>query len=160
MNANRNPHQPGRSQFKLHCAGTKPGVHRSSKASSHTRGEISPVVAAVGNGPAGMWFAPPDLLDAAGSFSRQLSTNLPVPAGGTIGKLRAQRELSVGPRRQPGVYAPGHCKLMKATQPNEVWTIYFNGWFLMGNRQQCDLLTIKNLSSHYVLEVRAMNGQF
>ena len=82
-----------------------------------------------------------------------------VPAGSTIGKLLAQHGLSVRPRRRPGVYTPAPSELTKATQPNEVWTVDFKGWFLMGNGVRCDPLTIKDLYSHYVLEVRAMPNQ-
>ena len=82
-----------------------------------------------------------------------------VPACSTIGKLLAQHGMSVRPRRRPGVYTSSPSELTKAEQPNHVWTVDFKGWFLLGNGQRCDPLTIKDLFAHYMIEVRALPNQ-
>jgi hypothetical protein len=45
------------------------------------------------------------------------------------------------------------------TQPNQVWTVDFKGWFTLGNGQRCDPLTVCDLYSRYVLAVRAQPNQ-
>ena len=82
-----------------------------------------------------------------------------VPAVSTIGKLLSQQGLSVRPRRKPGLYRPSPSEFTEAKQPNHVWTVDFKGWFLMGDGQRCDPLTIKDLFSHYMIEVRALPNQ-
>lgn len=44
-------------------------------------------------------------------------------------------------------------------QPNQVWTVDFKGWFLLGNGQRCDPLTVCDRYSHYVLAIRAQPDQ-
>ena len=45
------------------------------------------------------------------------------------------------------------------TQPNHVWTVDFKGWFVLGNGQRCDPLTVCDRYSHYVLGCRARPDQ-
>lgn len=40
-----------------------------------------------------------------------------------------------------------------------MWTVDFKGWFLLGDGQRCDPLTVCDLFSHYVLAVRAQPDQ-
>jgi transposase InsO family protein len=77
------------------------------------------------------------------------------PARRTIDRwLRAARlSAKAPPRKRPGpiiVRAP----LTAATAPNHVWTIDFKGWFRTGDGARCDLLTVRDLASRFVLAVR------
>ena len=51
-------------------------------------------------------------------------------------------------RRGPAVPHPG---LTRATQPNEVWTLDFKGWFCTGDGQRQQPLTVRDLFSRYGL---------
>jgi transposase InsO family protein len=81
------------------------------------------------------------------------------PACSTIGEILRRHGLSVRRRRRPGVYPALNEALTVPTQPNHVWTADFKGWFLLGNGQRCDPLTVCDLYSHYVLAVRAQPDQ-
>lgn len=81
------------------------------------------------------------------------------PACSTIGEILRRRGLSVKRRRRPGAYQALNEELTVPTQPNHVWTADFKGWFLLGNGQRCDPLTVCDLYSHYVLAVRAQPDQ-
>lgn len=81
------------------------------------------------------------------------------PACSTIGQILRRRGMSVARRRRPGAYHALNEDLTVPTQPNQVWTVDFKGWFLLGNGQRCDPLTVCDLYSHYVLAVRAQPNQ-
>lgn len=81
------------------------------------------------------------------------------PACSTIGEILRRHGLSVKRRRRPGVYHALNEDLTVPTQPNHVWTVDFKGWFLLGNGQRCDPLTVCDRYSHYVLAVRAQPDQ-
>ena len=81
------------------------------------------------------------------------------PAESTIGAILRRHGLSVRRRRRPGVYPGPNEDLTAPTQPNHVWTVDFKGWFLLGDGQRCDPLTVCDLFSHYVLAVRAQPDQ-
>ena len=81
------------------------------------------------------------------------------PACSTIGEILRRRGLSVKRRRRPGAYHALNEALTAPTQPNHVWTVDFKGWFLLGNGQRCDPLTVCDLHSHYILAVRAQPDQ-
>lgn len=81
------------------------------------------------------------------------------PACSTIGEILRRHGLSVKRRRRPGVYPSAGAGLTAATQPNHVWTVDFKGWFLLGNGQRCDPLTVCDLYSHYVIGCRAQPNQ-
>jgi transposase InsO family protein len=62
-------------------------------------------------------------------------------------------------RQSPATQAPGpaiivRAPLTAATAPNHVWTIDFKGWFRTGDGARCDLLTVRDLASRFVLAVR------
>jgi hypothetical protein len=44
-------------------------------------------------------------------------------------------------------------------RPNHVWTVDFKGWFVLGNGQRCDPLTVCDRYSHYLLACRACPNQ-
>lgn len=81
------------------------------------------------------------------------------PACSTIGEILRRHGLSVRRRRRPGVYQALNEDLTQPVQPNHVWTVDFKGWFLLGNGQRCDPLTVCDRYSHYVLAVRAQPDQ-
>lgn len=81
------------------------------------------------------------------------------PACSTIGEILRRHGQSVPRRRRPGVYPALNEGLTVPNQPNQVWTVDFKGWFLLGNGQRCDPLTVCDRYSHYVLAVRAQPDQ-
>lgn len=81
------------------------------------------------------------------------------PACSTIAGILRRHGLSVRRRRRPGVYPALNEELTQPTQPNEVWTVDFKGWFTLGNGQRCDPLTVCDRYSHYLLATRAQPNQ-
>jgi transposase InsO family protein len=81
------------------------------------------------------------------------------PACSTIGEILRRYGQSVPRRRRPGVYPALNEELTVPNRPNQVWTVDFKGWFLLGNGQRCDPLTVCDRYSHYVLAVRAQPDQ-
>ena len=81
------------------------------------------------------------------------------PACSTIGEILRRHGLSVRRRRRPGAYPSADHGLTEPTQPNHVWTVDFKGWFLLGNGQRCDPLTVSDLYSHYIIACRAQPNQ-
>ena len=81
------------------------------------------------------------------------------PARSTIGEILRRHGLSERPRRKPGMYAALNDGLTVPTRPNHVWTVDFKGWFVLGNRQRCDTLTVCDRYSRYLLACRAQPNQ-
>lgn len=81
------------------------------------------------------------------------------PARSTIAGILRRHGLSVRRRRKPGAYRALNEGLTAPTQPNEVWSVDFKGWFILGNGQRCDPLTVCDRYSHYVLACRAQPNQ-
>ena len=81
------------------------------------------------------------------------------PAGSTIAGILRRHGLSQRPRRKPGLYDVPRGTLTAPTHPNHVWTVDFKGWFLLGNGQRCDPLTVCDLYSRYYLACRARPNQ-
>jgi putative transposase len=77
------------------------------------------------------------------------------PATSSIGEL-LQREGLVQARRKrrrtPNCSEP----LAHAQAPNQVWCADFKGWFVCGDGQRCDPLTITDACSRYLLRCRAV----
>jgi len=67
------------------------------------------------------------------------------PARSTIAEILRRHGLSVKRRREPGVYPVLTGDLSVLTQPNQVWTVDFKGWFTLGDGQPCDPLTVCDL---------------
>ncbi len=63
------------------------------------------------------------------------------------------------PRRKPGLYEVPRKALTEPTHPNHVWTVDFKGWFILGNQQRCDPLTVCDLYSRYYVACRALPNQ-
>ena len=83
------------------------------------------------------------------------------PARSTIAAILRRHGMSAPRRRKPGIYAALNDGLTVPTRPNQVWTVDFKGWFLLGNGQRCDPLTVCDRYSRYLLACRAQpNMQF
>ncbi len=81
------------------------------------------------------------------------------PARSTIGEILRRHGLSVQRRRKPGMYIALNDGLTVPTRPNHVWTVDFKGWFLLGNGERCDPLTVCDRYSRYLLACRAQPNQ-
>src|SRR3954468_17886488 len=77
------------------------------------------------------------------------------PAASTIGELFDREGLTVKRRlrrRSPPLSAPfAHCEAA-----NEVWCIDFKGWFLTGDGERCEPLTLTDAWSRYLLRCQAL----
>ncbi len=83
-----------------------------------------------------------------------------VPAVRTIGKWLQRLKLTRGLRRRPlpGPQVAGRL-LTIAQKPNEVWTVDFKGWFRTIDGVRVEPLTVRDLYSRFVLEVRVFREQ-
>jgi putative transposase len=81
------------------------------------------------------------------------------PARSTIGAILRRHGLSARRQRRPGAYTALNDELTQPTQPNEVWTVDFKGWFLLGDGQRCDPLTVCDRYSRYLLACQARPNQ-
>jgi transposase InsO family protein len=77
------------------------------------------------------------------------------PATSTIGEL-LQREGLVQARRLRRRFPRYSEPLAHAAGPNQVWCADFKGWFVCGDGQRCDPLTISDAFSRYLLRCRAV----
>jgi len=83
----------------------------------------------------------------------------PVPAASTIGHILDGAGL-VRPRkrrrrRSRSLQGP----LTQAQRPNHVWAVDYKGWFRTRDAQRIDPLTVSDLYSRYLLEVKALPNQ-
>lgn len=81
------------------------------------------------------------------------------PSTSTIGAILKRHGMVKARRRKPGAYKVDRSELTRPQSPNEVWTVDFKGWFLLGNGQRCDPLTVCDLYSHYMIGCKAMPNQ-
>ena len=81
------------------------------------------------------------------------------PAESTIGLILQRHGMTQKPKRRSGVYRVRPEHLTQPSYPNEVWTIDFKGWFVLGNGQCCHPLTTCDLFSHFVLSCHACAHQ-
>src|ERR1700761_6973017 len=72
------------------------------------------------------------------------------PALSTFGEILKRTGLT-RPQRQRRRTPPCLQPLQSATQANEVWCADFKGWFLTGDGQRVDPLTITDAASRYLL---------
>jgi transposase InsO family protein len=81
-----------------------------------------------------------------------------VPAASTMGDiLRRAGLVKRKGRRGRKTYYNG--PLTEAKYPNHVWAVDYKGWFRTRDGVRCDPLTISDLYSRYVLEVKALPDQ-
>jgi transposase InsO family protein len=77
------------------------------------------------------------------------------PARSTIDEV-LKRAGVVKPRRKRRRNQPSAPPLVEATAPNDIWSIDYKGWFLVGDGTRCDPLTINDVFSRASLVCRAM----
>ena len=81
-----------------------------------------------------------------------------VPAASTIGDiLRRAGLVSKRRRRRRKTYFNG--PLTEAKYSNHVWAVDYKGWFRTRDGVRCEPLTVSDLYSRYVLEVKALADQ-
>jgi transposase len=81
------------------------------------------------------------------------------PSCSTIAQILRRKGLSARRRRKAGVHQALNENLTQPTQPNEVWTVDFKGWFALGDGRRCDPLTVCERWTRYVLACRAQANQ-
>ncbi|MCJ7620897.1 MAG: helix-turn-helix domain-containing protein [Anaerolineae bacterium] len=79
------------------------------------------------------------------------------PAASTIGEVLKRHNL-VQPRLRRRRTPPYTQPFAAAQQPNDVWCADFKGWFLTGDGQRCDPLTISDAYSRYLVRCQATDG--
>jgi transposase InsO family protein len=77
------------------------------------------------------------------------------PAPSTIGELLKRQGMTVPQKRNRNV-PPMLSPLTHPSQANRVWCADFKGWFLCGDRNRCDPLTITDAYSRYLLRCQAV----
>ncbi len=82
-----------------------------------------------------------------------------VPASSTIGGILSRADL-VKPRkrrrhRRPSFKGP----LREARYPNHIWAVDYKGWFRTRDGERCEPLTVSDVYSRYVLEVKGLVDQ-
>ena len=93
-------------------------------------------------------------------LKRWLERHLPEhrwPARSTIGLILKRGELS-GKRKRRRHATPSSEPLAHATKANQVWSIDFKGWFVCGNGERCDPLTVSDAATRYLLCCQALEA--
>ena len=78
------------------------------------------------------------------------------PSVSTIGAVLSRNGMVTPRRRRGGVFGVKRGTLTPAERANHVWAVDFKGWFLLGDQQRCDPLTISDLYSRYVIRVEGL----
>jgi putative transposase len=82
------------------------------------------------------------------------------PCERSVGRCLKRLNLNRPSRRRPRkACLRFYPKLTLARRPNQVWTVDFKGWFLTGNGERCEPLTVRDLFSRYTLLIRALPTQ-
>lgn len=91
---------------------------------------------------------------------RQLHPRAHLPVPRTLARwLRRLRLVSPRPRHQrQGPPLPPR-KRTAARAPNDVWTLDFKGWFRTGDGTRVEPLTVRDLKSRFLLDVRLLRNQ-
>ncbi|HEX5399233.1 MAG TPA: helix-turn-helix domain-containing protein [Verrucomicrobiae bacterium] len=91
---------------------------------------------------------------------RQLHPRVHLPVPRTLSRwLRRLKLVSPRPRHQrPGPQLPPR-KRTAARVPNDVWTLDFKGWFRTGDGTRVEPLTVRDLKSRFLLDVRLLPNQ-
>lgn len=78
-----------------------------------------------------------------------------LPARSTVDAI-LKRAGVVRPRRARVRRQPSSAPVVRAREPNDVWSIDYKGWFKVGNGIRCDPLTVNDVFSRASLECRAL----
>jgi len=73
------------------------------------------------------------------------------PATSTVGQILKRHGLVKKRRRRGGAFCVERGGLTIAERPNHVFAVDYKGWFLLGNGERCDPLTVSDLYSRYVV---------
>ena len=79
------------------------------------------------------------------------------PSESTVSNVLRRHGLT-RPVRRRWAASPSVGPLENGQGPNEVWSVDFKGWFLMGNGSRCDPLTISDQYSRYLLCCQGIEG--
>jgi transposase InsO family protein len=79
------------------------------------------------------------------------------PASSTIGEILRRHGLTV-PRRRSHKSPPYTQPFLHCDGPHLVWSADFKGWFMTGDGQRCDPLTISDNYSRYLLRCQAVRA--
>ena len=82
-----------------------------------------------------------------------------VPAASTIGDMLSRWGLVKPRRRRRGRRESVTVVLTEANRANQVWAVDYKGWFRTGDGERCEPLTISDVYSRYVLEIKALGNQ-
>ena len=74
-----------------------------------------------------------------------------------VAGILQQHGLTVGPKRRRRA-APRSEPLAHAGEPNALWCADFKGWFLAGNGERCEPLTLCDACSRYLLRCQLLSG--
>lgn len=78
-----------------------------------------------------------------------------LPARSTVDAILTRAGVVV-PRRRRARRQPSSPPVVEARGPNDVWSIDYKGWFLVGDGTRCDPLTVNDAYSRASLECRAL----
>ena len=78
-----------------------------------------------------------------------------LPARSTVDAVLTRAGV-VRPRRRRGRRRQSGPPTVEASDPNDVWSIDFKGWFRVGDGTRCDPLTVNDVATRASLELRAM----
>ena len=83
----------------------------------------------------------------------------PVPAASTIGHILDGAGLVRPRKRRRRCSRSLQGPLTQARRPNHVWAVDYKGWFRTRDAQRIDPLTVSDLYSRYLLQVKAVPNQ-
>jgi len=78
------------------------------------------------------------------------------PAVSTVGEVLKRHGMVEARQRRGAVFAVERGKLTVPTRCNEVLGVDFKGWFMTGDGQRCDPLTVSDLHSRYLLKAEGL----
>jgi len=80
-----------------------------------------------------------------------------VPSVRTIVRI-LERAGEVAPRRKRDRFSvPEHARMVEASEPHDLWTVDFKGWWLTGDKSRADPLTVRDAASRFVLCAQLMS---
>jgi len=74
-----------------------------------------------------------------------------IPSRSTIGRILQRLGLTVAKRRGRPRRWPQTIPLTQAPGPNDVWTVDFKGWWRTKDGKRCEVLSVRDLFSRYIL---------
>jgi transposase InsO family protein len=74
----------------------------------------------------------------------------------TVDAILKRHDMVKTRRRRPGVYKVDRTDLTEPKRPHEVMTVDFKGWFLTGDGEKFEPLTVTDLFSHFLLRANAI----